>query len=192
MYQGFCEVCNMHENLNDVLLCNNCNEKLERDLIRKGEYDYSSQSAFKSTEERKNIHKNIIKKYGSNMELLIENKKENKKKRDVPKINNSQEKQKINASNQTIHFKIIVERKNKKWFLIVNNEEIDSRSNLINLVFDFVYKKYEKYGDFAKFQFPKILLDSIKQSKGKNQKSLFINRIYKGKTHKIAHKNASK
>lgn len=64
-------------------------------------------------------------------------------------------------------------------------------NNMTNLIFNFVFSSYERYGEYAKFSASKIILECIKQGKKNNKKALFVNRVFKGKTNRINPKESS-
>ena len=65
-----CYGCDALETLNDLGLCESCVEKLERDLIRARDWEYSVTVFGMSREAREAKHAEIIAKHGSQMELI--------------------------------------------------------------------------------------------------------------------------
>ena len=84
-YEGECQGCDIFQSLNDMGLCEECAQKLDRDLIRQRDWAYSV-SAFGVPESRlEDIRKEVIKQYGAKHELIAPpnrtQKKSKKKKR---------------------------------------------------------------------------------------------------------------
>ena len=69
-YEGICQACDAYGSVNDMMLCNECSGKLERDLIRQGEWDYSASAFGISKEGREELRNEVIKKYGKKLELI--------------------------------------------------------------------------------------------------------------------------
>lgn len=70
-YEGECHGCFMIKKVNHIPFCESCNSKMERDLVRQRSYDYSELTAHLSSKEAKEIvRKNIVSKYGSDLELI--------------------------------------------------------------------------------------------------------------------------
>ena len=81
IYDGQCYACDNYGPIDDMLLCHQCAQKLERDLIRQRDWDYSA-SAFGLTHElREKLRHDIIKKYGSAFELIAPSTKKGKKRK---------------------------------------------------------------------------------------------------------------
>lgn len=79
-YEGQCQACDMYGPVDDLSLCNDCAGKLDRDLIRKRDWEYSA-SAFGLTKEScEKLRDEVIKKYGSKFELISSSNKNKKKK----------------------------------------------------------------------------------------------------------------
>lgn len=84
-YEGECRACDSFLPLNDIGLCEECDAKLDRDLIRQREWAYSA-SAFAVPESKlEDLRKEVIKQYGEELELIApaetKQKKGKKKKR---------------------------------------------------------------------------------------------------------------
>ncbi len=87
-YDGQCYACDNYGSVDDMSLCNECAPKLERDLIRQRDWDYSA-SAFGLTNElREKLRNEIMKEYGKELELIAPSKKKGKKKRNKSKRKN--------------------------------------------------------------------------------------------------------
>lgn len=65
-----CYGCDFFAQLNDLGLCEECATKLERDLIRQRDWEYSISAFGLSPEAREALRRQIIKQYGANLELI--------------------------------------------------------------------------------------------------------------------------
>jgi len=84
-FEGECQGCDDFKPLNDLSLCEECDRKLDRDLIRQRDWAYSM-TAFGVPESKLEYLRNeVIKQYGEKLELIApkdeKQKKEKKKKR---------------------------------------------------------------------------------------------------------------
>jgi hypothetical protein len=70
-----CYCCGFFAQLNDLGLCEECATKLERDLIRQQDWEYSISAFGLSTEAREALRRHIIKQYGADLELIASRKK---------------------------------------------------------------------------------------------------------------------
>lgn len=69
-HEGSCAGCDALRRLDDVGLCRDCRDKLERDLLRKRDWAYSA-TAFGMTEEQREItRKQVVKQFGEDLELV--------------------------------------------------------------------------------------------------------------------------
>ena len=69
-YEGICQACDAYSSVDDMMLCNECASKLERDLIRQGEWDYSASAFGMSKDGREKLRNEVIKKYGKKLEVI--------------------------------------------------------------------------------------------------------------------------
>ncbi|MED4284754.1 hypothetical protein P4679_22805 [Priestia megaterium] len=70
-YEAECHGCFTIQPVNYIPLCKSCDNKKERDLVRTRSYDFSTLTSHLSSEEAKeDVRKDIISKYGSNLELF--------------------------------------------------------------------------------------------------------------------------
>lgn len=122
MYQASCQSCEMYTDVNDLILCSVCNGKLERDLIRQGEYSYVAKTAFANKEEQKQIRSQIIKRYGKGLEL-IQDKPSSGKKEMEPIIRTTKKQHEENAQGKTHEFSMTVTKEEGKWVLHVNEKK---------------------------------------------------------------------
>ena len=89
LYDSQCVGCDGYNRVDDMGLCEECAGKLERDLIRQRNWNYSA-LAFGCPEScLEDLRKEIISKYGEKLELIAPNKKNSKKKQKRFKRNES-------------------------------------------------------------------------------------------------------
>lgn len=69
-YEAACAACDAFGEVDDLMLCEGCRSKFERDLLRKRDWDYSAVAFGLGPEERETERRRIIKEYGRNLELL--------------------------------------------------------------------------------------------------------------------------
>jgi hypothetical protein len=65
-----CVACDLPAPVNDLGLCDDCFEKLERDLIRARDWDYSATAFGVAEEDREALREAIIREYGAAYELI--------------------------------------------------------------------------------------------------------------------------
>ena len=87
-YDGQCYACDNYGPIDDMSLCNECAQKLERDLIRQRHWDYSASAFGVPNELREKLRIDIIKKYGKELELIAPSKKKKKKRNKSKRRNN--------------------------------------------------------------------------------------------------------
>lgn len=78
-YEGKCQGCYIFQPLNDLGLCEECAGKLERDLIRERDWDYTISGYGLGFAQCEEIRKKVIKEYGEKLELIAPNKPKMKK-----------------------------------------------------------------------------------------------------------------
>lgn len=69
-YYAECQGCDIYLPVDDQGLCSDCSEKLERDLLRERQWDYSFYSYGTDPSKREELRNKIIKKYGEKLELI--------------------------------------------------------------------------------------------------------------------------
>ena len=69
-YEGECQGCDLFTMLNDFGLCEGCAGKLERDLLRQRDWDYSALAYGVPAEKREALRNEIIGRYGGKLELI--------------------------------------------------------------------------------------------------------------------------
>ncbi len=80
---GECAGCEIFGRINDLGLCEGCSGKLERDLIRNRDWAYSVTAYGLSHEQREDVRKQVVRKYGEGLELIAPSRpaKSNRKRR---------------------------------------------------------------------------------------------------------------
>ena len=73
-FEGQCQGCDLFGRLNDLSLCEDCAAKLERDLIRQRDWDYSATAFGLSLDDREKLHRQVIAQYGEALELIAPSK----------------------------------------------------------------------------------------------------------------------
>lgn len=68
---NICVGCDLPANVNDLGLCARCNAKLDRDLIRARDWEYSPTAAFTAEDQREALRAKVIKEYGDSYELIL-------------------------------------------------------------------------------------------------------------------------
>jgi hypothetical protein len=69
---GECFGCDDYAAVNDDGLCRKCSQKLERDLIRQREWDYSVSAYGLTAGGREELRNRVIAQYGKRLELIAE------------------------------------------------------------------------------------------------------------------------
>ena len=69
-YEGECQGCDTFQSLNDLGLCEECAGKLERDLIRQREWNYSVTAFGVDPSDYEELRKQVIAQHGENLELI--------------------------------------------------------------------------------------------------------------------------
>ncbi len=78
-YEGECQGCDLFIRLNDLGLCEECAGKLDRDLIRQRDWDYSALAFGCPESKQEELRKEIITRYGEKLELIAPRKEAQKK-----------------------------------------------------------------------------------------------------------------
>jgi hypothetical protein len=68
----FCTGCHLPLPVNDLRLCASCNAKLERDLIRARDWEYSATAFRVSLDQRESLRERVIKEYGADDEFIAD------------------------------------------------------------------------------------------------------------------------
>ena len=80
-YEGECQGCDIFTSLNDLGLCEECAGKLERDLIRQRDWDYSVTAYGVPALKREELRMQIVAQYGEKLELIAPSKGTQKKRK---------------------------------------------------------------------------------------------------------------
>ena len=78
-YEGECQGCDIFQALDDMGLCAECAAKLDRDLIRERDWDYSVTAFGVPDSKREELRKEVIKHHGEKLELIAPTKVTTKK-----------------------------------------------------------------------------------------------------------------
>jgi hypothetical protein len=65
-----CYGCDRYLPVNDLNLCDECNGKLDRDLIRKRDWDYAASAFGLDPAKREELRRQVIARYGEKFELI--------------------------------------------------------------------------------------------------------------------------
>jgi hypothetical protein len=79
LWDGQCQACDIWGRVNDMMLCEDCATKLERDLIRQRDWDYSASAFGLSPEDREELRRQVIAQFGQALELIAPPEKNRKK-----------------------------------------------------------------------------------------------------------------
>lgn len=69
-HEAECAGCEQFRRVNELGLCENCSQKLERDLIRKRDWAYSVTAYGMSDERREDMRRQIVDNFGEGLELI--------------------------------------------------------------------------------------------------------------------------
>ena len=72
-YEGECQGCDIFTRVNDVGLCEECAAKLDRDLVRQRDWQYSTVAYGVPSEKREELRSKVIQQYGPDLELIAGN-----------------------------------------------------------------------------------------------------------------------
>lgn len=70
LYDGMCVGCDIPGRVNDLGLCEDCAGKLERDLIRQRDWDYSGTAFGLRADQREALRQQVVKQFGRALELI--------------------------------------------------------------------------------------------------------------------------
>ena len=69
-HEDECAACEQFRRVNESGVCEDCSQKLERDLIRKRDWAYSATAHGMSDERREDMRRQIVDKFGDGPELI--------------------------------------------------------------------------------------------------------------------------
>ncbi|MHC4617824.1 MAG: hypothetical protein ACYTEQ_08730 [Planctomycetota bacterium] len=70
--EGQCQACEMWTRVNDLGLCEECDAKIQRDLIRARDWDYVAAAFGLDDDGRERLRAEVIRRYGAGNELIID------------------------------------------------------------------------------------------------------------------------
>ena len=101
-YDGECQVCGLFGRVDDILICEECAGKLDRDLIRMRDWDYSVTAFGVPDSKLEELRGHIVAQYGEELEFIAPKEEKKKKK----KKKNHRHKKKGSGKLRRIHQKI--------------------------------------------------------------------------------------
>jgi hypothetical protein len=81
LWEGQCQACDMWGRVNDLMLCEECDAKIQRDLIRARDWDYVAAAFGLSDEGRERLRAEVIRQYGAKNELILDDRRPQRKRR---------------------------------------------------------------------------------------------------------------
>lgn len=78
-FEAECQGCEIFSRVNDLMLCEECAGKLERDLIRERDWDYTVSAYGLPDSRREELRSQIVAQYGEKLELIAPKKSTEKK-----------------------------------------------------------------------------------------------------------------
>jgi len=81
LWEYQCQACDMWGPVNDLMLCEDCDAKVQRDLIRARDWDYVAAAFGLNDEGRERLYAEVIRKYGTKNEMIAESPKRKKSRR---------------------------------------------------------------------------------------------------------------
>ena len=81
LWEGQCQACEMWGRVNDLMLCEECDAKIQRDLIRARDWDYVAAAFGLDDEGRERLRVEVIRRYGAKNELIMDQKPRKRKSR---------------------------------------------------------------------------------------------------------------
>ena len=77
-HDGWCYACDLFARVDSLGLCEECRTKMERDLVRQRDWDYSAWAFGLSDEGREKLYRQVIAQYGKKLELIASNEEPHK------------------------------------------------------------------------------------------------------------------
>jgi hypothetical protein len=81
LWEGQCQACEMWGRVNDLMLCEECDAKIQRDLIRARDWDYVAAAFGLGDRGRERLRAEVIRQYGAENELIMDQKPKKRKSR---------------------------------------------------------------------------------------------------------------
>lgn len=72
LWDGQCQACDMWGRVNDMMLCEECDAKIQRDLIRARHWDYVVDAFGLGEEDCERLRAEVIRQYGAANELIVD------------------------------------------------------------------------------------------------------------------------
>jgi len=85
IWEGQCQACETWGMVNDLMLCEECDAKLQRDLIRARDWDYVVAAFGLDEESRERLRAGVIRQYGAKSELIIKQQPKRRRRRRRPR-----------------------------------------------------------------------------------------------------------
>jgi len=81
IWEGQCQACDMWGAVNDLMLCEECDAKVQRNLIRARDWDYVAAAFGLGDEDRERLRAEVIRQYGADNELIVDDRRPKQKAR---------------------------------------------------------------------------------------------------------------
>jgi hypothetical protein len=78
-FEAECRGCDIFSRVNDLGLCEECAGKLERDLIRERNWDYTVSACGLTDSRREELRSQVVAQYGEKLELIAPKKSAERK-----------------------------------------------------------------------------------------------------------------
>ena len=72
LWEGQCQACETWTRVNDLSLCEECDARIQRDLIRAREWEYVAAAFGLDEEGRERLRAEVIRQYGAANELIAD------------------------------------------------------------------------------------------------------------------------
>ena len=76
-----CQACDRWGPVNDLMLCEECDAKIQRDLIRARDWEYVAAAFGLDDQSRERLRSEVIRQYGPKNELIIDSPKQRNSRR---------------------------------------------------------------------------------------------------------------
>jgi hypothetical protein len=72
LWDGKCQACDEYGRVNDISLCEDCAGRVERDLIRQRDWEYSVSAFGVSPEGRERLRREVVREHGEALEIFVD------------------------------------------------------------------------------------------------------------------------
>ena len=72
IWEGQCQACEMWGPVNDMMLCEECDAKIQRDLTRARAWEYVVDAFGLDDQGRERLRAEVIRQYGAGNEMIID------------------------------------------------------------------------------------------------------------------------